>query len=82
MNNKINFNIIPDIISVLLLDSNSDNINLLNNRQINNTFFDDFSQDSICNYSEQSLRFLIGYPEHQVMTKFMYPNPKLVKKIN
>lgn len=82
LNNKINFNIIPDIISVLLLDSNSDNINLLNNRQINNTFFDDFSQDSVCNYSEQSLRFLIGYPEHQVMTKFMYPNPKLVKKIN
>lgn len=28
---------------------------------------------------EASLHFLIGYPEHQIMTRFMYPNPKLSK---
>lgn len=32
------------------------------------------------NYSEDALNFLIGYPEHQSMNKFMYPNPILVKK--
>lgn len=31
------------------------------------------------NYSESSLHYLIGFPEHQSMTRFMYPNPKLIK---
>lgn len=31
-------------------------------------------------YNESSLDFLIGYPEHQIMTRFMYPNPRLVKE--
>lgn len=31
-------------------------------------------------YNESSLNFLSGYPEHQVMTRFMYPNPRLVRK--
>ena len=35
------------------------------------------STDNAC---EASLHFQIGYPEHQSMTRFMYPNPKLVKK--
>ncbi|MDR0850691.1 MAG: hypothetical protein LBN07_04415 [Christensenellaceae bacterium] len=30
--------------------------------------------------SEASLHFLISYPEHQVMTRFMYPNPALAKE--
>lgn len=29
------------------------------------------------NPSEASMHFMIGYPEQQVMTRFMYPNPKL-----
>lgn len=29
------------------------------------------------NYSESALHFLIGYPEHQAMTRFMTPNYKL-----
>lgn len=33
-------------------------------------------------YSEDSIKLLIGYPEHQVMTRFMYPNPRLVKVKN
>jgi hypothetical protein len=28
---------------------------------------------------ECSLEFLTPYPEHQVMTRFMYPNPRLIK---
>ena len=28
-------------------------------------------------YSESALHYLIGYPEHQAMTRFMYPNPKM-----
>lgn len=32
------------------------------------------------NYSEQALDFLLGYPEHQTMTCFMYPNSKLLLK--
>lgn len=32
------------------------------------------------NFSEASLHFLIGYPEHQTMTRFMYPNPRLIKE--
>lgn len=32
------------------------------------------------NYSESALHYLIGYPEHQAMTRFMYPNKKLVRK--
>lgn len=38
------------------------------------------------NYNESSnccesvLNFLIGYPEHQSMIKYMYPNPMLLKK--
>lgn len=32
------------------------------------------------NPSEAALHFQIGYPEHQSMTRFMYPNPRLVKK--
>ncbi len=32
------------------------------------------------NYSETALHYLIGYPEHQSMTRFMYPNKKLVRK--
>jgi len=31
-------------------------------------------------YSESALHYLIGYPEHQAMTRFMYPNKKLVRK--
>ncbi len=31
------------------------------------------------NFSDDSIKLLIGYPEHQVMTRFMYPNPRLVK---
>ncbi len=27
-----------------------------------------------------TLFFLIGYPEHQTMTRFMYPNKRLIKK--
>lgn len=34
------------------------------------------------NYSESALHYLIGYPEHQAMTRFMYPNKKLVRKKN
>ena len=30
--------------------------------------------------SESSLHYLIGYPEHQLMTRFMYPNKKLEKR--
>lgn len=40
------------------------------------TDFIDFAN----NYCESSLYSLIGYPEHQVMTKFMYPNRKLFDK--
>lgn len=29
------------------------------------------------NPSEASMHFMIGYPEQQVMTRLMYPNPKL-----
>lgn len=29
------------------------------------------------NPSEASMHFMIGYPEQQVMTRFMYPNPRL-----
>ena len=29
------------------------------------------------NPSEAALHYLAGYPEYQVMTRFMYPNPKL-----
>lgn len=32
------------------------------------------------NASEAALHYLIGYPEHQNMTRFMYPNPKLEYK--
>ena len=32
------------------------------------------------NPSESSLHYLIGYPEHQLMTRFMYPNKKLEKR--
>lgn len=32
------------------------------------------------NPSEASMHFMIGYPEQQVMTRFMYPNPKLEEK--
>lgn len=28
---------------------------------------------------EASLHFLAGYPEYQVMTRFMYPDPKIIK---
>lgn len=31
------------------------------------------------NPSESNLHYLIGYPEHQLMTRFMYPNPNLEK---
>lgn len=31
-------------------------------------------------YSEAALHYLIGYPEHQCMTRFMYPNKKLSKR--
>ena len=31
------------------------------------------------NYSEAALHYLMGYPEHQLMTRFMYPNYKLDK---
>jgi len=31
------------------------------------------------NPSEVALHYLMAYPEHQVMTRFMYPNPKLEK---
>lgn len=31
------------------------------------------------NPSEAALHYLMAYPEHQVMTRFMYPNPKLEK---
>jgi len=30
--------------------------------------------------SEASMHYLSAYPEHQLMTRFMYPNPKLVKE--
>jgi len=33
------------------------------------------------NPSESSLHYLIGYPEHQLMTRFMYPNKKLEKRL-
>lgn len=33
------------------------------------------------NPSEASLHFLSGFPEHQAMTRFMYPNPKLERKL-
>ena len=36
----------------------------------------------IDNYVECALEFLTPYPEHQVMTRFMYPNPRLVKSKN
>lgn len=32
------------------------------------------------NPSESSLHYLIGFPEHQLMTRFMYPNKKLEKR--
>lgn len=32
------------------------------------------------NATEAALHYLIGYPEHQNMTRFMYPNPKLKYK--
>ena len=32
------------------------------------------------NPSESSLHYLIGYPEHQLMTRFMYPNKRLEKR--
>ena len=32
-------------------------------------------------YSEAALHYLIGFPEHQAMTRFMYPNKKLVRKL-
>ena len=32
-------------------------------------------------YCEAALHYLIGSPEEQVMTRFMYPNPKLVRKL-
>lgn len=31
------------------------------------------------NPSEAAVHYLMAYPEHQVMTRFMYPNPKLEK---
>lgn len=31
------------------------------------------------NYSESCMHYLIGYPEYQLMTRFMYPNPNLEK---
>ena len=31
-------------------------------------------------YPSATLFFLIGYPEHQTMTRFMYPNKRLIKK--
>lgn len=31
------------------------------------------------NPCEAALHFLAGYPEYQVMTRFMYPNPKILK---
>ena len=31
------------------------------------------------NPAEASLHFLIAYPEQQIMTRFMYPNPKLAE---
>lgn len=40
-------------------------------------FMTNYTANSCC---ESSLSFLSGYPEHQVMTRFMYPNPRLVKK--
>lgn len=33
------------------------------------------------NPSEAALHYLMSYPEHQVMTRFMYPNPKLERVI-
>ena len=33
------------------------------------------------NSVESSLYFLSGYPYEMVMNRFMYPNPKLVKKL-
>ena len=33
------------------------------------------------NPSESCLHFLMSYPEHQLMTRFMYPNLKLLKKV-
>lgn len=36
------------------------------------------STDTPC---EASLHYLMGYPEHQLMTRFMYPNPKLEEKV-
>lgn len=36
------------------------------------------SSDTPC---ETSLHYLMGYPEHQLMTRFMYPNPKLEEKV-
>ena len=34
------------------------------------------------NYVEASLHFLMPYPECQIMTRFMYPNPKLVQEMD
>lgn len=48
-----------------------------------NTLIQDIGNPSPdSNYSEQVLDFLLGYPEHQTMTCFMYPNPKLLIKTN
>lgn len=31
--------------------------------------------------SEASMHFMMGYPEQQIMTRFMYPNPKLEEEL-
>lgn len=59
----------------------SNNIILFDDKHINKIKEELHFINNENNCSLSSLNYLIIYPEHQPMTRFMYPNPKLIRKI-
>ena len=66
------------------INNSYDETNVLLYNELFNKYFNNFLYTDIVDfardYPSAALYFLIGYPEHQTMTRFMYPNKRLIKK--